>query len=91
MVLTALVLIGWDFLSRIKQIPSLARIPVVVISILADRNKGFALGSAAVIQKPVSKRELYESLVELGLLPRNRVSVGGVRIVEPEHATARQR
>jgi PAS domain S-box-containing protein len=60
---------GWEFLSRIKQVPALSRIPVVIISIVADRNKGFALGAAAVMQKPISRQELYESLVELGLFP----------------------
>jgi PAS domain S-box-containing protein len=60
---------GWEFLTRIKQLPDLQRIPVVIISIVADRQKGFALGAAAVMQKPISRQELYESLVELGLFP----------------------
>jgi CheY-like chemotaxis protein len=59
---------GWEFLGRIKQMPALMRIPVVIISIVADRNKGFALGAAAIMQKPISRQELSESLVELGLL-----------------------
>jgi CheY-like chemotaxis protein len=60
---------GWLFLKRLKAIPALKHVPVVIISILADRTKGFALGAAAVMQSPVSRQELYESLVELGLLP----------------------
>jgi CheY-like chemotaxis protein len=60
---------GWEFLTRIKQVSALSCIPVVIISIVADRNKGFALGAAAVMQKPISRKELYDSLVELGLLP----------------------
>jgi CheY-like chemotaxis protein len=60
---------GWELLSRLKQTPELAHIPVVIISIVADRNKGFALGAAAVMQKPISRQELYETLVELGLFP----------------------
>jgi PAS domain S-box-containing protein len=60
---------GWEFLGRLKQVPDLGRIPVVIISIVADRNKGFALGAAAVMQKPISRQELYDSLVELGLFP----------------------
>jgi PAS domain S-box-containing protein len=60
---------GWDFLGRLKQIPELSRIPVVIISIVADRQKGFALGAAAIMQKPISRQELQESLQELGLLP----------------------
>jgi PAS domain S-box-containing protein len=64
---------GWDFLARIKQVPALMRIPVVIISIVADRNRGFVLGAAAIMQKPLSRQELSDSLIELGLLP---VSVG---------------
>jgi signal transduction histidine kinase/DNA-binding response OmpR family regulator len=60
---------GWEFLGRIKQVPALMRIPVVIISIVADRNRGFALGAAAIMQKPMSRQELAEALVQLGLLP----------------------
>ena len=60
---------GWEFLARIKKVPELRRIPVVIISIVADRNRGFLLGAAAVMQKPISRQELYESLVDLGLFP----------------------
>jgi PAS domain S-box-containing protein len=60
---------GWEFLSRVKQVAELRNVPVVIISIVADRNKGFALGAAAVLQKPISRQQLYDSLVELGLFP----------------------
>ena len=60
---------GWAFLKRLKDIPALRLVPVVIISILADRTKGFALGAAAVMQSPVSRQELSDSLVELGLSP----------------------
>jgi PAS domain S-box-containing protein len=63
---------GWEFLSRLKQLPELRTVPVVIISIVADRNKGFALGAAAVIQKPISRQQLYESLVDLGLFPESK-------------------
>ena len=62
---------GWEFLRRIKLVPSLSRIPVVIISILADLNKGYSLGAAAVMQKPISRQDLYDSLVGLGLLSRH--------------------
>ncbi|MDQ6829979.1 MAG: PAS domain S-box protein, partial [Gemmatimonadota bacterium] len=44
---------GWEFLGRVKQIPALRRIPVVMVSIIADRERGFSLGAAAVMQKPI--------------------------------------
>jgi signal transduction histidine kinase/CheY-like chemotaxis protein len=60
---------GWELLGRIKQVPALAHVPVVIISIVADRNRGFALGASAIMQKPVSRQELSEALREVGLLP----------------------
>jgi nitrogen-specific signal transduction histidine kinase/CheY-like chemotaxis protein len=60
---------GWEFLGRLKQVPALRRIPVVIISVVADHTKGFALGAAAVMQKPISRQDLYESLVDVGLFP----------------------
>jgi CheY-like chemotaxis protein len=60
---------GWAFLEQLKRIPSLGSVPVVIVSILADRTKGFALGAAAVMQSPVSRQDLYDTLVVLGLSP----------------------
>ncbi len=60
---------GWEFLSRIKTMPALKQIPVVIISIVADQAKGITLGAAAVMQKPISRQELYDSLSTLGLFP----------------------
>jgi CheY-like chemotaxis protein len=58
-----------DFLSQITQIEGVKGIPVVIISIAADRDKCIALGAAAVLEKPVLRQALYETLVELGLFP----------------------
>ena len=60
---------GWEFLARVKQLPELRRIPIVIVSIVADTNRGAALGAAAVMQKPISRQELHEALVDLGLFP----------------------
>jgi PAS domain S-box-containing protein len=75
---------GWEFLSRLKQLPELRRTPVVIISIVADANKGFSLGAAAVMQKPISRQELYESLVDLGLFPPSRGETLKVLVVDDD-------
>ncbi len=75
---------GWEFLARLKNIPELGKIPVVIISIVADRNKGFALGAAAVMEKPMSRQELYESLVALGLFPVAQGNTLKVLIVDDD-------
>jgi PAS domain S-box-containing protein len=60
---------GWVLLARFKQTPALRRIPVVVISIAADPTRGFSLGAAAVMQKPISRQDLFEALADLGMMP----------------------
>ena len=75
---------GWEFLTRIKQVPALRRIPVVIISIVADPNTGFSLGAAAVLQKPISRQELYDSLVDLSLLPLSEGQTVKVLVVDDD-------
>jgi CheY-like chemotaxis protein len=75
---------GWEFLGRIKQMPTLSGIPVVIISIVAERNKGFALGAAAVMQKPISREELYATLVNLGLFPISARGMLKVLVVDDD-------
>lgn len=56
---------GWELLSRLKQDGRLADVPVVIISIVADSNKGLSLGATNVLQKPYSRRELEQALAVL--------------------------
>ena len=60
---------AWVFLSGLKALPDLRRVPVVIISSGAGPNMRFSLGAAAVMQKPISRRKLQESLTDLRLLP----------------------
>jgi CheY-like chemotaxis protein len=60
---------GWDFMAEMKKTPALRHIPVVILSIIADHAKGFALGAAGVMQKPISRQDLYDALLGLGLFP----------------------
>jgi CheY-like chemotaxis protein len=60
---------GWEFLALVKRTPDLRRIPVVIVSIVADATKGFSLGAAGVLQKPVSRQELFDALADIGMVP----------------------
>ena len=75
---------GWEFLSRLKRATELKHIPVVIISIVENRHKGFALGAAAVMEKPVSRQELYESLMALGLLPLSQGRTLKILVVDDD-------
>ncbi|MDQ6718462.1 MAG: PAS domain S-box protein, partial [Gemmatimonadota bacterium] len=75
---------GWEFLSRIKQIDALKHIPVVIISIVADPARGFALGAASVMQKPISRLDLSEALALLGLLTDDEAKQVKVLVVDDD-------
>ena len=75
---------GWEFLERVKQVPELGRIPIVIVSIVADPHKGFALGAAAVMQKPISRQELHDLLVDLGLFAHSQVKTLKVLVVDDD-------
>ena len=53
---------GWDVLAALKADPELADIPVIVVSMLDERGKGFALGASEYLVKPVGRREVQNAL-----------------------------
>ena len=64
---------GWDVLIRLKGEPATRDIPVVIVSIVEEHGKGFALGAADYLVKPVSREEMLQALQRLGLTrPRRR-------------------
>ena len=61
---------GWDFLARAKADPDIADIPVIIVSILDERGKGFALGAADYLVKPANRDDLLATLRRLTLAPK---------------------
>jgi CheY-like chemotaxis protein len=53
---------GWGVLAAIKDDPSLAAIPVVMLTITDDKNLGFALGASEYLTKPIERARLSEVL-----------------------------
>lgn len=60
---------GWKFLLKLHDSPELASIPVVVIAGLADMSMALSRGAAAVLEKPLQRAELQNSLTLLELRP----------------------
>jgi signal transduction histidine kinase/DNA-binding response OmpR family regulator len=60
---------GWEFLARLRETPRWEGVPVVVVSVVADRGRGFSLGAALVLQKPIGSEALAKGLERLGLMP----------------------
>ena len=49
---------GWSVLKALKSDPELCDIPVVLVTIMRDRDLGFALGAADYISKPLEREAL---------------------------------
>jgi CheY-like chemotaxis protein/anti-sigma regulatory factor (Ser/Thr protein kinase) len=53
---------GWTVLRRLKADPELQDIPVVLVTILGDREMGYALGAADYLTKPIDTDALLQAL-----------------------------
>ena len=53
---------GWMVLAAIKGDPELADIPVILVSIVDEKNRGYALGATDYMLKPVNRERLTSVL-----------------------------
>ena len=56
---------GWEILQQLKADPDTRAIPVMVVSVVDDRQLGIALGAVDYFVKPVSREPLLEALGRL--------------------------
>jgi CheY-like chemotaxis protein len=75
---------GWELLGKIKEPGSpWNAVPVVIASIVADALKGFLLGAAEILQKPVTRDEVAAALHRVGIAPVERRQ-GKILIVDDD-------
>ena len=55
---------GWAVLSELKADPQLADIPVVMLTIVDNKNLGYALGAADYLTKPIQRDRLLAILTK---------------------------
>ena len=53
---------GWSVLRELKADPALADIPVLMLTIMDDKDKGYALGASEFLNKPIDRKRLGEVL-----------------------------
>jgi signal transduction histidine kinase/DNA-binding response OmpR family regulator len=73
---------GWAVLAALKADPDLADVPVIMLTMLDDKNLGYALGATDYITKPADRERLLAVLRKYG--PDQG---GGILIVEDDAAT----
>jgi CheY-like chemotaxis protein len=94
---------GWAVLSALKSDPGTVDIPVVMLTIVDDKNLGYALGAADYLTKPIDRERLATVLdkyrrdlpvlvvdddAELRALLRRMLEPAGYRVVEAENGRA---
>ncbi len=62
---------GWQVLSELKKHPETRDIPVIIISVIDNKERGFSLGAAAYLTKPIQENDLLKALKRLD--PKGRV------------------
>ncbi|HXH08559.1 MAG TPA: response regulator [Alphaproteobacteria bacterium] len=75
---------GWDLLVRLKGAPETRQIPVVIVSIVEERGKGFALGASDYLVKPVSREELLNALQRVSLTRRRRWEEVSILVIDDD-------
>jgi len=58
---------GWDVIDVLKSDPATSAIPIIVISMLDNRQFGYQLGVTDYLVKPVSRHDLLQRLEQLRL------------------------
>jgi PAS domain S-box-containing protein len=68
---------GWHVLTGLKLIPEIAAIPVIMVTIVDNKNKGYELGAADYLTKPVDALQLSAALAKYksGQAPGNTSSL----------------
>lgn len=74
---------GWAVLAGLKADAKLAKIPVILQTILEDRNLGFALGASEYLTKPIERKKLAALVKRYVPTP----SSGSVLVVEDDAPT----
>lgn len=63
---------GWSVLTALKMDPALANVPVIIITMLDDKEMGYALGASEYIVKPVDRVHLASLFRKYAKLARNK-------------------
>jgi PAS domain S-box-containing protein len=77
---------GWQVMRELKRHPLCKHIPIIIVSIIDEKNLGFSLGAADYFVKPVNKEELLATMDRVRLEPRANSQVPKVLVIDDDRA-----
>ncbi|HEX7572964.1 MAG TPA: response regulator [Bacteroidota bacterium] len=77
---------GWQVLKELKRHPLCKHIPVIIVSIIDEKNLGFSLGAVDYFIKPVNRDDLIQALDRVHILPRSVTQKPSVLIIDDDRA-----
>lgn len=66
---------GWSIIRELKENPKTEHIPVVICSIVSDKKRGFSLGAADYMIKPITESDLLRALERLENQTKEQIKV----------------
>jgi CheY-like chemotaxis protein len=59
---------GWEVLRAVKEDPTTAGVPVVLVTVVDEPRRGLAMGASGYLVKPVTREDLLDVLRRVGVI-----------------------
>jgi PAS domain S-box-containing protein len=77
---------GWQVMKDLKRHPLCKHIPVIIVSIIDEKNLGFSLGAVDYFVKPVNREDLVAALDKVHLVSRPDGRQATVLVIDDDRA-----
>jgi signal transduction histidine kinase/DNA-binding response OmpR family regulator len=80
---------GWDVLSELKNSHDTVDIPVIIVSIIDNKDLGFSLGAVEYLIKPVDRRKLIDAVNAWIPAERDKKKSMKILVIDDEETTVK--
>jgi PAS domain S-box-containing protein len=77
---------GWQVLKELKRHPLCKFIPIIIVSIVDEKNLGFSMGAVDYFVKPVNRFDLLQAIERVHILPKSGDRPPTVLVIDDDRA-----